>query len=292
MRVHHFNAGTLRPLGGGLIDGRPGLFRRATMVCHCLLLETCTGLVLVETGMGTPAAVDRNAWLGAGFVRKSNPIEDPAQTAIAQIRALGFDPADVRDIVLTHLDLDHAGGLIDFPWARVHVYAEELRAFQEPRDAAERGRYRTIQFAHGPQWTSYADSGEPWFGFDAVRQLDGLPPEILLVPLSGHTRGHAGVAVDTGDGWLLNAGDSYFFHGQVDATRRCPPGLKWFESRVETVKGARLDNHRRLRQLVQEHGDEVTVFAAHDETEFLRLSSSDNQGLRHPDPRKTSRSRV
>jgi glyoxylase-like metal-dependent hydrolase (beta-lactamase superfamily II) len=168
MRVHHLNCGTLRPLGGGLIDGRPGLFRRATMVCHCLLLETDTGLVLVETGMGTPAAVDRNAWLGAGFVRQSNPVEDPAQTAIAQIRALGFDPADVRDIVLTHLDLDHAGGLIDFPWARVHVYAEELRAFQEPRDAVERGRYRTIQFAHGPQWTSYADSGEPWFGFDAV----------------------------------------------------------------------------------------------------------------------------
>jgi hypothetical protein len=49
--------------------------------------------------------------------------------------------------------------------------------------------------------------------------------------------------------------------------------LKWFEGRVETVKGARLDNQRRLRQLVQEHGDEVTVFAAHDETEFRRLSS-------------------
>ncbi|MEQ0560671.1 MBL fold metallo-hydrolase [Amycolatopsis sp. NEAU-NG30] len=274
MRVHHLNCGTMRPLGGKLIDGRPGVFRRATMVCHCLLLETDTGLVLVETGMGTPAAVDRVAWLGAGFVRQSNPVPDPAQTAIAQIRALGFDPADVRDIVLTHLDLDHAGGLIDFPWARVHVYAEELRAFTDPRDAAERSRYRRIQFAHGPQWTSYADTGEPWFGFDAVRQLDGLPPEILLVPLSGHTRGHAGVAVDTGSGWLLNAGDSYFFHGQVDpAAPHCPPGLKWFEGRVETVRGARLDNHRRLRQLVQEHGDEVTVFAAHDETGFLRLST-------------------
>ena len=126
----------------------------------------------------------------------------------------------------------------------------------------------------------------------------GLPPEILLIPLSGHTRGHAGVAVDTGDGWLLNAGDSFFFHGQIDASPRCPAGLKWFEGHMETVKGARLDNHRRLRQLVQEHGDEVTVFAAHDETEFLRLSTSDNRGfapgrgLRHPDPRKTSRSRV
>lgn len=274
MRVHHLNCGTMRPLGGRLVDGRPGLFRRATMVCHCLLLETATGLVLVETGTGTPAAVDREAWLGAGFVRQSNPVADPALPAIAQIRALGFDPADVRDIVLTHLDLDHAGGLIDFPWARVHVYAEELRALQSPRDAAERGRYRKIQFSHGPQWTSYPDTGEPWFGFDAVRQLAGVADEVLLIPLGGHTRGHAGVAVDTGSGWLLNAGDSYFFHGQVDpAAPHCPPGLKWFEGRMETVPGARLDNHARLRQLVQEHGDEVTVFAAHDETQFLRLST-------------------
>jgi len=73
MRVHHLDCGTMRPLGGRLIDGRPGLFRRATMVCHCLLLETATGLVLVETGTGTPAAVDREAWLGAGFVRPPCP---------------------------------------------------------------------------------------------------------------------------------------------------------------------------------------------------------------------------
>ena len=32
-------------------------------------------------------------------------------------------------------------------------------------------------------------------GFDGVRQLEGLPPEILMVPMPGHTWGHAGVAV-------------------------------------------------------------------------------------------------
>jgi dihydrofolate reductase len=35
--------------------------------------------------------------------------------------------------------------------------------------------------------------GEPWFGFERVRPLDGLPPEIALIPLIGHTFGHAGV---------------------------------------------------------------------------------------------------
>ena len=43
-----------------------------------------------------------------------------------QIQRLGFDPRDVRDIVLTHLDFDHAGGLCDFPEARVHLLGAEL----------------------------------------------------------------------------------------------------------------------------------------------------------------------
>jgi len=273
MRVHHLNLGTMRPPLGKLIDGEPGLFRRATMVCHCLLVETGTGLVLIETGMGTPVTTDANAWLGRTFVRRTNPDQGVDQTAVHQLRALGFDPADVRDIVLTHLDLDHAGGLVDFPQARIHVYAEELRALQSPRDKAERNRYRKVQFAHSPQWTTYADLGEPWFGFGAVRSLDGLPEEILLIPLAGHTRGHAGVAVDTGNGWLLNAGDSYFHPGELEPTPHIPAGLGLFEAYMQTDRAARLDNQRRLRELVHAHGNEVTVFSAHNATEFDRISA-------------------
>lgn len=115
--------------------------------------------------------------------------------------------------------------------------------------------------------------GEQWFGFDAVRELAGLGPEILLVPLAGHTRGHAGVAVDTGDGWLLNAGDSYFFHGELDAEApHCPPGLAVFQSLMQAERRARLDNQRRLRELVAAHGSEITVFSAHDPVEFRALA--------------------
>lgn len=192
MRVHHVNADTMRPLGGRLIDGRGGLLHRAELVCHCLLVDTGTELVLVETGMGSPSVRRPDEWLGRRFVRRVGARPPLAETAVEQVKRLGYAVEDVRHIVLTHLDLDHAGGLVDFPHATVHVYAEELRALQSPRDEAERTRYRQIQFEHGPQWMSYPDSGEPWFGFDAVRELKGLPPEILLVPLAGHTRGHAG----------------------------------------------------------------------------------------------------
>jgi glyoxylase-like metal-dependent hydrolase (beta-lactamase superfamily II) len=71
--------------------------------------------------------------------------------------------------------------------------------------------YRPKQWDEVQHWKYYAPGGEPWFGFEAVRDLEGLPPEILLIPLAGHTRGHAGIAIKTADGWLLHAGDAYFY---------------------------------------------------------------------------------
>ena len=51
MQVHHINCGTFCPVGGALMDGRSrGL--RGRLVCHCLLLETNDGLILVDTGLG------------------------------------------------------------------------------------------------------------------------------------------------------------------------------------------------------------------------------------------------
>jgi glyoxylase-like metal-dependent hydrolase (beta-lactamase superfamily II) len=279
MRAHHFNCGTMRPPGGRLIDGRPGLARRAEMVCHCLLLESDAGLVLVETGMGTPAVTRPVEWLGRPFVGLVAPRLTEQQTAPAQIRRLGFDPGDVQHIVLTHLDLDHAGGLVDFPDATVHVYARELQALQAPVDAAERYRYRHVQFEHGPNWSAYHDDGERWFGFDAVRELRGLLPDVLLIPLAGHTRGHAGVAVDTGSGWLLHAGDAYFDPGETDLTGpHCPPGLALFEYLTQTDMAARRHNQQRLRELVRDHGDEVTVFCAHSPVELRQAMSTSAEG--------------
>ncbi|MEU4666566.1 MBL fold metallo-hydrolase [Amycolatopsis sp. NPDC023774] len=262
MRVHHLNCGTMTPIGGRLVDGRPGLFRHATLVCHCLLLETGTGLVLIETGLGTPAVADPERWLGRRFLTLSKPVSRAEETAVNQIRALGFDPADVRDVVLTHLDLDHAGGLVDFPQARVHVYAAELAAYH-----AGNKRYRKVQFAHGPQWTPYEDAGDDWFGFSAVKEI---VPGVALIPLAGHTPGHAGVAVDTDTGWLLNAGDAYFFHSEIDEPAHIPAGLALFERLVQTLPEPRLENQQRLREL--RRTSDVTIFAAHDRTDFERLS--------------------
>jgi glyoxylase-like metal-dependent hydrolase (beta-lactamase superfamily II) len=272
MKVHHLNCGTMRPAGGSLLDGEPGLLRRSELVAHCLLIETGDGLVLVDTGFGTQAVARPGEWLGRPFMAMVGVRLSAAETAVAQIEALGLDPADVRHIVPTHLDVDHAGGLADFPNAVVHVRAEEHRGATAPANAAEKNRYRAAQFAHRPLWSTYDETGEPWFGFEAVRSLKGLPEEILLVPLTGHTLGHSGVAIDTGDGWLLHAGDAYFFHGQLDPVApHCPPGLTAFQNIVQAKHQDRLDNLARLRELVKAHQDEVTVFSSHSPVELAAL---------------------
>lgn len=261
----------MRPFGGSLVDGKPNLLRRAELVAHCLLVETDDGLVLIDTGFGTEDVLGHT--VPRSFRVLTNPTLDLMETAARQIAGLGHSINDVRHIILTHLDLDHAGGLRDFPKASVHVFAAELTAASERKTAGERNRYLTAQWSHGPDWRTYdVVEGDEWFGFQAVRKLDGLPEDFLIVPLAGHTRGHAGVAVRNGDKWLLHAGDAYFFHGQLAADPHIPPGLKLFEAALQTEKASRLSNQDRLRSLVREHGDEVDVFSAHDKVELDRYS--------------------
>lgn len=113
MRIHHLNCGCMCPVGGRLFDGfSQGL--TASLVCHCLLIETDQhGLVLVDTGFGSCDVREPRRRLSPFFIALNNVKFDDRFTALFQVRQLGFDPADVRHIVLTHLDFDHAGGLED-----------------------------------------------------------------------------------------------------------------------------------------------------------------------------------
>jgi glyoxylase-like metal-dependent hydrolase (beta-lactamase superfamily II) len=197
------------------------------------------------------------------------------ETAIRQIQALGFSPADVRHIVLTHLDFDHAGGLEDFPQATVHLMDAEFSAATGPRKGfVPRNRYRPRQFDEVRNWRRYTGSGEAWFGFDTVRDLEGLPPEILMVPLPGHTWGHAGIAIQTGEGWFLHAGDAYFYRGEMRRPkRRCPVGLRGYQTMMEVDRAQRFANQERLRRLSLDRNAGVKIICAHDVVEFERCAS-------------------
>lgn len=272
MRVHHLNCGSLHPHGKRLINGHGGMFEAGVIVCHCLAVEAGNGLVLVDTGFGIKDAQDPGR-LGAQFHRLMNARPEIATAARSQIEALGFAPTDVRHIVATHLDPDHTGGLADFPEAEVHVFAPELEAVRHPT-LTERPRYRRAHWEHGPRWVPHQTGGDRWFGFESVRILPGISEDIALVPLAGHARGHTGVAIDTGGGWMLHCGDAYFDRGELDTPPSCPPMLQLFQRLTAVDNAARKANREHLRKLSEDHTGEVDLLCSHDPKDLKRRQAA------------------
>jgi glyoxylase-like metal-dependent hydrolase (beta-lactamase superfamily II) len=261
-KVHHIDLCSMCP------------FTVGRMAVHALLVETTDRLVLVETGLGLDDVRSPRRRLGVGFVLAMRPDLREEHTAVRQIERLGFSRDDVRDIVVTHLDVDHAGGLPDFPDASVHVHRPERDAALARAALKDRERYRRVHFDHGPKWEVHEPAGETWFGFESVR---AVADDILLIPMPGHSRGHARVAVratSTDVDWLLHCGDAYFNVAErTSDPRRTPAAIRAFEAAIAFDDGARRENARRLRAL-HESADakRVRMFSAHCASEYGELA--------------------
>lgn len=268
-RVFHLNCGTMSPPSSWLVNGVGSLFGEGRLVNHCLLIETSDGLVLVDTGLGeadVAAPARRFSWGWFAFVRPRLAREE---TARRQIERLGFRAAQVTDIVLTHLDVDHVGGLADFPRARVHLSATEHRRVVDRTDGLAPTRW-----AHGPRWVTHTLTPRTWYGFASSPLRPGLRPDIRLVGLPGHTPGHVGVAVKQGARWLLHAGDAYYHRDELDGpARRSPPALEamhHFHGFDAAARGATL---RGLRRLARAPGRPVRLVGAHDPHEWAAFAA-------------------
>lgn len=248
MQIHQLNCYSFH-------FGYPGITR-------CLLVETGESLVLVDSGVGLRDFTNPSL-LFRGFFLSNRGDRNPEQAAIRQVARLGYDPKDVRHIVQTHLHLDHAGGMRDFPWAKVHVYRPEYAA------ATSRRKRRLLEYAyepahwsHGPDWVLYDTQDGTWFDLPCARVLEDTDTQIRLVPLVGHTRGHCGVAISTPGGWLLHAGDAYIRDMQIDPLQprsAFPRFAAPFERFMFPPQGRAL-----LHALSRSHSHEVRVFCAHD----------------------------
>jgi glyoxylase-like metal-dependent hydrolase (beta-lactamase superfamily II) len=284
VRIHHLNCGSLCPRGGRLLGAAGWPLSPAPMCCHCLLIEGDDRLILVDAGLGVED-VNEPRRLGLLFNAMARPRLEVAETALRQVVDMGYRPSDVRHIVPTHLDLDHAGGICDFPDAAVHVFAAELRAASHRSSFSERSRYRAVQIASVKKWDAVEEEGESWFGFSAVRAIPGTRDEVLLIPLPGHTRGHCGVAVRRSDDWLLHCGDAYFHHSEVEpGGGAAPKGLRWFESLANVDGAARRANQARLRELARLAAGVVKLICSHDLADFAAMKSEEREAQPAPAP--------
>ena len=260
MRIHQLNCGTMT---GGIPT-------------RVLLVEAPDHLVLVDTGIGLRDIADPATRLGPGR-HLLRPKLDEAETAVRRIEALGLDPRDVRHIVLTHFDLDHVGGLADFPDATVHVTTQGLTwAVLLPR-FLERRRYRRAQLAHRPRYAEYEYQTDRWEGFRVV-PLDHVVPGMMVVDLPGHTVGHAGVFVpgggtnrkrdddDNTSRDILHAGDAFYHRGQIDPTIHVPASIGVQERVLALEPDAIALTHSGLAALAARRADTLDVVCAHDPT--------------------------
>jgi glyoxylase-like metal-dependent hydrolase (beta-lactamase superfamily II) len=156
--------------------------------------------VVVDTGF-TPETARR---------RGREIVADP----IAVLAELGVAAADVRDVVLTHLHYDHAGGLHAFPRARFWVQDSEL-AFWTGRYA---GRGEIGRIVEPPDIVELVR-----LNFERrVRFVDGderMAPGVGLHRVGGHAPGLQVVSVQTDHGPVVLASDATHFYANLAEDR-------------------------------------------------------------------------
>ncbi|WP_039802565.1 MBL fold metallo-hydrolase [Nocardia araoensis] len=250
MQIHEINCGTLNVPGGEAVFGVPHF------ICRCLLIEVDDRLVAVDTGIGHKDIESPEERLGQDWLSRVNPALDPSETLLAQVKALGRNPRDLSDVVLTHHHRDHVGGLADFPWVRVH-------ASPACRAVVDEGKDRVIpaQWSHGVLWAPTPKPAADWRGF-STWTLEDIPESVRLVALPGHSPGHAGVVIaDPNAGReLLHVGDAIHHHAQLACT--APAAVEAFAASTQHDEVARLHTQRLLAELAAEGS--VRLVNAHD----------------------------
>jgi len=112
------------------------------------------------------------------------------------LRRIGEDPAKVRWSILSHVHLDHAGGLMDLPRMPVLLTREELEFANDPKVQAKGFTMAAHVKAFPPvSAPTLKLDATPYETFDESADLykDG---SVVVVPLRGHTPGSVGIFVN------------------------------------------------------------------------------------------------
>jgi glyoxylase-like metal-dependent hydrolase (beta-lactamase superfamily II) len=187
-----------------------------------VLIERDNGLVLFDTGIGTRIEEEMRPpiyWGNLFFHRcvmrtRFNPQND---ALIHQLQRLGFKPADVKNVIISHLHWDHAGGMRDFPHAHFFVGRREWDfASNLSKGALFKNAFIKEQFCGAGLDIELieTDPGKPFKNFAASYDLFGND-SMVLVDLPGHSPGLMGMylTMPSGRRFLFSADTFYFPEG-------------------------------------------------------------------------------
>jgi glyoxylase-like metal-dependent hydrolase (beta-lactamase superfamily II) len=259
-RIHVIPTGRLRGNKTFLrADGWTSLVRRPERFdfpVYSFIVEHADGLIAIDTGLS-----DRTRAPRPRLQRRFVPCPLSVETIGDRMRVLGLDPRDVRRVVLTHLDWDHAGGLAHFPRAEVLVHRPE---WEFARTFLGRQRYEPGLWPRTFTPSLYDLDPEPYGSFATSKAVtaDGV---VRLVPLPGHSIGQVGVAVVGDEVTQLFCADhilrQQWFLEDEAAGRHL--GLGIFHQQLA------VDTSRRIREFVTERP--TVLLPSHDDQAPERL---------------------
>jgi len=210
---------------GGRLEGLKvtGLFTSRSrgwswVPCPAFLIRHPTaGAVLVDTSLHPSLAAKPAENFGRLAARYARPRVAPGRDLAAQLRDLGTDPRSIRLVVMTHLHMDHASGISEFPastfvlskaeWEAATTGSRPLARGYRPAHYDYAFDYRLVDF-DGSLIDSYSTFGR---AFDLLG--DG---SIRLVFTPGHTVGHTSLVLRLRERDFVIAGDAVYTMRQLE----------------------------------------------------------------------------
>jgi N-acyl homoserine lactone hydrolase len=218
MRIHAIQTGTVAIKTRQVSGQGPGALRpyltlldttwTEPLPIYAWVIEHPEGLIVVDTGETARVAESGYfPWWHPYFKLGVREWVRPEEEIGPQLRALGFAPADVRWVLLTHFHTDHAGGLSHFKRTEILVSRTEYQAA-----SGFRGQMRGYLPQHWPTWFApylIDFAPQPFGPFPSSYALTRAG-DVHLIPTPGHTSGHYSVIVQEEEHALFFAGDTSY----------------------------------------------------------------------------------
>jgi glyoxylase-like metal-dependent hydrolase (beta-lactamase superfamily II) len=173
------------------------------------VLDWPLNVVVVRSG-------DRTILVDAGLGLEFPDFPRAGQT-VMRLQAAGIDPSSVTDVVLTHMHMDHVGGLLADglkdslrPDLRVHAATAEAEFWTSP-DFSRTSMPQPVPEVLRSVATRFLDEyGDRLETFETEYEV---APGVLVSRTGGHTPGHSIVRLESGGDRLTFAGDAVFAPG-------------------------------------------------------------------------------